>query len=420
MIRLGVSIGLVVLTLWGCAKATSDSTTEVFSFAGRQFQLAFSEIEEAIANESMASVESRERRGNGPLVSPRSLNEDGSLYMVPSADWTSGFFPGSLWYMYEFTGDGFWKQKAEEFTWNVEREQWNDRTHDMGFKMYCSFGNGYRITGEQTYKDILIQSANTLITRFNPIVGALRSWDHNRDKWGFPVIIDNMMNLELLFWATDVTGDSVYYHIAEAHAITTLNNHFREDYSSFHVVDYNVETGEVVNRHTHQGFAHESAWSRGQAWGLYGYTMAYRATGNTLFLEIAEKITAFIFDHPRLPLDLIPYWDFDAPEIPNAPRDASAAAVTASALYELGLLVPEKQEKYHRLANQIVDNLIKDYLAEPSGLRGFLLDHSTGHLPHNHEIDVPLVYADYYFLEALLRRKSLSESNSIFNITFAK
>ncbi len=402
---------LTFLLLMSCSSTKTDQTEEVFRFSQNQFLHAFAEIDSAIANESQASIDLRALRNQGPLVSPRSINEDGSLHMVASSDWTSGFFPGNLWYIYEFTNDAFWKEKAEAFTVQIEREQWNGRTHDMGFKMYCSYGNGFRLTGNEAYKEVLIQSANTLITRFNPVVGALRSWDHNRDKWAFPVIIDNMMNLELLFWATEVTGDSVYYNIAEAHAITTLKNHFREDYSSWHVIDYDPISGEVVNRHTHQGYAHESAWSRGQAWGLYGYTMTFRETGNTEFLKLAENIADFIFSHPHLPADLIPYWDFDAPEIPDAPRDASAAAITASALYELGLFLPEKAEIYTGLADEIMNNLIEGYLSEPSQNKGFLLDHSTGHLPHNHEIDVSIVYADYYFLEALLRKKNLENAS---------
>lgn len=406
---------LALVLIMSCSSNDADKTEEVFRFSQNQFLHAFSEIEYAIANESQSSIDLRARRQQGPLVSPRSINEDGSLHMVASSDWTSGFFPGNLWHIYEFTNDSFWKEKAEVFTVQLDREKWNGRTHDMGFKMYCSYGNGLRLTGNEAYKDVLIQSANTLITRFNPTVGALRSWDHNRDKWDFPVIIDNMMNLELLFWATGVTGDSVYYKIAETHAATTLKNHFRADYSSWHVIDYDTITGEVVNRHTHQGYAHESAWSRGQAWGLYGYTMTFRETGRPEFLQMAENIAAFVFNHPHLPADLIPYWDFNAPDIPDAPRDASAAAILASALYELSMYLPEKAEMYTGWADGVVNSLMDGYLSEPSQNKGFLLEHSTGHLPHNHEIDVPIVYADYYFLEALLRKRRLENRQPLFD-----
>lgn len=405
---------LMVLGLFSCTKSQNNIIQSNFDFAAAQFDVAFVEIENAIEHESDESKNRRLRRNQGPLVSPRSLDTEGGLYMVPSADWTSGFFPGSLWYLYEFTGDEKWRHQADAFTRNIEREQWNGRTHDMGFKIYCSYGNGFRLTGDETYKNVMLQSAATLITRYNPNVGCLRSWDHNSDKWAFPVIIDNMMNLELLFWAYKETGDSIFYKIAESHALTTLREHFRDDFSTYHVVDYDTITGAAVQKHTHQGFSHQSSWSRGQAWGLYGYTMCYRETGNIMFLKQAEKIADFIFSHPRLPEDLIPYWDFDAPAIPNEPRDASAAAIAASALYELSMYANTKSSHYQSLADTILKNLTKSYRPKNGDARGFLLLHSTGHLPHNHEIDVPLVYADYYFLEALLRKQNLESNGSIF------
>lgn len=397
---------VVLVLLIGCSTKHKSTTDEIFSFSENQYKQIFLEIDSAVANESEKSIKRRQRRKQGPLVSPRTINEDGSLAVVASSDWTSGFFPGALWYIYEYTQDLIWKNKAEEFTTNLEREQWNGVTHDMGFKIYCSYGNGYRLTKNEEYKDILLQSAETLISRYNSKVGAIRSWDHNTDKWDFPVIIDNMMNLELLFWATKVSGDSVYYKIAETHAMTTLKNHYRDDFSSFHVVGYDTISGAPVKFNTHQGWSDESAWSRGQAWGLYGYTMCYRETGNAAFLESANNIAEFIFNHPNMPEDLIPYWDFDDPSIPNAPRDASAAAVIASALYELSQYVPEKTDGYKSKANTVLQSLIDNYLSDPTN-NSFILDHSTGHFSRNVEIDAPLIYADYYFLEALLRRESL-------------
>lgn len=342
-------------------------------------------------------------------VAPRTLKE-GELVLVPSRDWTSGFFPGVLWYLYEYTGDEKWLQEAKKFTAKIEPEKWNGRTHDMGFKMYCSYGNGYRLTADKTYKDILVQSAKTLSTRFRPAIGVMRSWDHSRDKWGFPVIIDNMMNLELLFFATRATGDSSFYKIAEQHAKTTMQHHFREDYSSYHVLDYDTLTGNVVHKHTHQGYSHESAWSRGQAWALYGYTMCYRETRDKAFLRQAEQIAEFIFNHPNQPADLIPYWDYNAPAIPDEPRDVSAAAVTASALYELSAYSTPGND-YRNKANAILQNLSRQY-ASPTGTnKGFILAHSTGSRPANSEVDVPLCYADYYYLEALLRKQKLENGN---------
>jgi rhamnogalacturonyl hydrolase YesR len=340
------------------------------------------------------------------LISPRSV-EDGRIKMVPSKDWTSGFFPGELWMMYELTSDNYWKEKALEFTLPLEIEKWNGKTHDMGFKMYCSFGKTWQQTQNPKYKNILIESAKTLATRFKPNVGCIRSWDHNSDKWDYPVIIDNMINLELLFWAAKETGNDMFKNIAISHAETTMKNHFRVDNSSFHVIDYNPETGEVQEKNTHQGYSAESAWSRGQAWGLYGYTMVYRETGDEKFLKQAEKIAAYILSHPNMPKNLIPYWDYNAPDIPNEPKDVSAAAITGSALYELSKY-SENKEKYLNAADKIYHSLMSsEFLADPKKNNGFLLKHSTGSKPHNSEIDAPLIYADYYFVEMILRKSNL-------------
>lgn len=340
---------------------------------------------------------------NNSDENPRSM-EGKSIRLVGSGDWTSGFFPGILWMMYEYSGDSLWLKSADHYSRNIEAEKFNGGTHDMGFKMYCSFGNGYRLTGNSEYRDILIQSAETLTGRFNPLTGAIRSWDHNSDKWDYPVIIDNMMNLELLFWATAETGDSSFYNIAVSHALTTLNNHFRKDNSSYHVISFDTLTGEVVKKNTHQGYSHESAWARGQAWGLYGYTMVYRETGDAKFLDQAEKIAAFILGHPDLPEDMVPWWDFDAPDIPDEPRDVSAAAIIASALYELSGYSEEKQQYYRISADKIIKSLSQKYLLNSDMDLPFLLDHSVGNYPKNDEIDVPIIYADYYYVEALLRR----------------
>lgn len=338
-------------------------------------------------------------------LNPRCLNEDGSLRLVKSRDWTSGFFPGCLWMQYELTHDEFWREKAEHFTQNIEDQQWNGKTHDMGFKMLCSYGNGFRLTNNSAYKKVLLQSADTLITRFNPKVGCIRSWDHHADEWEFPVIIDNMMNLELLFWAFRESKDSTYYNIAYSHAMTTLKNNFRDDYSSYHVVNYDTITGKVISKQTHQGVADNSAWARGQAWALYGFTMAFRETGDSLFLQQAEKVAGFIMNHKNLPTDGIPYWDFDDPKIPDAPRDASAAAVICSGLYELNLYQKEQSSAYREFADKLFNSLSSSaYFAGNKASHHFLLNHSTGNYPKNDEIDVPIVYADYYFLEAFLRK----------------
>jgi len=345
-----------------------------------------------------------DKNADKSLVSPRSVNSDNSVMLIPSKNWCSGFYPGIFWQLAKATDDDKWEQIAKVFTAKLEQEKYNGITHDMGFKMFCSYGNGYAQTYDPDYREILITSANTLITRFNKNVGCIRSWNHNADKWDFPVIIDNMMNLELLFWATKETGDPIYYNIAVKHAETTMENHFRADNSSYHVIDYNPETGRVENRHTHQGYSDDSSWSRGQAWGLYGFTMVYRETKDKKFLVQAENIADYIISHPNLPKNKIPYWDFNAPNIPNEPYDASAAAIMASALYELSNY-STKKAKYLKVADKILETLSSpEFLAEPGSNQGFLLKHSTGSKPHNSEIDVPIIYADYYFVEALLRK----------------
>jgi unsaturated chondroitin disaccharide hydrolase len=384
-----------------CATASAQRTKlpEVFKDAEAQTQKMLEEV--ATKNAT-----------NPELVSPRTIDK-GELKMVASRDWTSGFFPGVLWFLHEYTGNAEWKQQAERFTKNIEREKMNAVTHDMGFKIYCSFGTGYRLTNNAYYKDVIIQSAKTLSTRFRPITGTIRSWDHSGDKWAYPVIIDNMMNLELLFAATQLTGDSSFYKIAVTHANTTMKNHFRADYSSYHVVEYDTITGNVVKKNTHQGYAHESAWSRGQAWGLYGYTMCYRFTKDVRYLEQAEKIAAFMLNHPNMPKDLVPYWDYNAPNIPTEERDASAAAVLASGLYELSLY-SKKGKQYKTTADKIVTSLTHSYRSPLGANKGFILLHSTGSKPSKSEVDVPLNYADYYYLEALLRCKKLKEKKSLF------
>lgn len=382
----------VLIVLLGLASSTINAQS-FNKKVTEQFTYSLTQIAEA-------------KKRNPKVISPRSMRAD-TLFMVPSKDWTSGFYAGNLWYTYELTKDNFWKQKAIEFTAPIEKEKNDKTTHDLGFKLFCSFGNGYRLTQNPAYKEILLNAARTLCTRYNPTVHSMRSWDHSTDKWAFPVIIDNMMNLDLLFWAFKQTQDSLFYNVAVNHANTTMKNHYRADYSSYHVIDYDVKTGNVTKKNTHQGYSHESAWARGQAWGLYGFTMCYRETRNKAYIQHAEKIAAFILKHPNLPKDLIPYWDFNAPNIPNAPKDVSAAAIMASAFYEMSTLVPEKSKYYKTIADKIIKNIDQKHWCEPKTNGGFLLNNSTGHLPGKHEIDVPIVYADYYYLEAILRRKNL-------------
>ena len=337
---------------------------------------------------------------------PRTLNPDGSLRTCASWWWTSGFFPGSLWYLSEFSGDPPVSERAMARTGTVEKEKWNNTDHDIGFKIFCSFGNGYRLTHDPEYRSVILTAARTLITRFNPRVGCIQSWGENQERgWRFPVIIDNMMNLELLFRAAKQSGDSSFYRIAVSHADRTLANHFRPDGSSYHVLSYNPETGEVEKRNTAQGYTDESAWARGQAWGLYGFVVCYRETGDVRYLKQCIKIADFLLNHSHIPADKIPYWDFNAPDIPHAHRDASAAAIMASALIELSDYVdPESGKFYFRNAGKMIRSLSSPHYRSEYGENGnFLLKHGVGHLPANSEVDVPLSYADYYYIEAMMR-----------------
>lgn len=329
--------------------------------------------------------------------------EKDELETSGSGWWVSGFYPGTLLYLYEETGDKELLKEANRIMNVLEKEKFNTSTHDLGFMMFDSFGNAYRLNPSSEYKDIIIQSAKSLATRYNPEVGAIKSWDSKPED--FLVIIDNMMNLDMLFWVTEQTGDSTYYNIAVEHANTTMENHFREDNSSYHVVNYNPETGSVQEKKTAQGYSDESAWARGQAWGLYGYTDVYRETGDEKYLEQAKKIADFMLNHPNMPEDNVPYWDFNAPDIPNALRDASAAAIMASALLELSEYVEgEKAEEYFNSAEQVIRTLsTPEYVAAPGTNGGFILKHGVGHLPANSEVDVPLTYGDYYYVEALKR-----------------
>lgn len=336
------------------------------------------------------------------LKTPRTF-ENEKVKLVSAKDWTSGFFPGSLWLMYELTQNEKFKTEAQHYTALLESVQYFKGTHDLGFMLFCSYGNGFRLTADKNYERVMLNGAKTLMTRYTPKIGLIKSWDFNNDVWQYPVIIDNMMNLEFLLWASKVSGDTTIKTACLSHADKTMLNHYRPDNSCFHVVDYDTTTAAPRLKQTHQGYADVSSWARGQAWGLYGFTMMYRETKDKKYLGQAQKIAAFILNHPRLPEDKIPYWDFDAPNIPSEPRDASAAAIIASALIELSEFVPENKT-YFATAETILKNLSSDkYLANKGENGLFILKHSTGNWPKKSEIDTPLNYADYYYLEALGR-----------------
>jgi hypothetical protein len=332
----------------------------------------------------------------------------GQYEFSSSSWWCSGFYSGTLLNLFQQTKDSTLYKEALRMLTLLEKEKLNTRTHDLGFMMYCSFGNADKTFSKPEYKQILLTSAKSLSTRFNPAVGCIKSWDSKPSD--FLVIIDNMMNLEMLFWATKVSGDSSFYKIAVTHANTTIQNHFRNDYSSYHVVNYNPQTGAVQQKKTAQGFSDESAWARGQAWGLYGYTVMYRETKDKKYLEQANHIASFILNNKNLPVDKIPYWDFNAPDIPDALRDASAASITASALLELYKYVDAKMAlQYVSAAETILKNLSSStYKAAQGTNGGFIIQHCVGHMPNKTEVDVPLTYADYYFVEAMIRYKQLA------------
>ena len=328
--------------------------------------------------------------------------------LVPSEtkSWTSGFYPGSLWYVYMYTGNENTKALAEKNTEKLYIETQRVRSHDIGFMVNCSYGNALRITGDEKYREPYINAAKLLTTRFNPTVGLTQSWNitPSRKQWKFPVIIDNMMNLELLTQAHKMSGIDSLLTVAVTHANTTMKNHFRPDYTTWHVVDYDPETGDIRMKVTHQGYSDDSAWSRGQAWAVYGYTMMFREVGDEAYLALAENIARMLLD--KLPEDGIPYWDFDSPDIPDAQRDASAGAIMASSFIELAGYTQDNalSKALMEMAETQIRTLASpEYLAEKGRNGFFLLKHSVGSYPSDTEVNVPLTYADYYFLEALLR-----------------
>ena len=371
------------------AEASAKLIADAFANADVQLRLLLAEGEEG-----------------DTLRLPMTINPDGSVKYVATTSWVSGFPAGSFWYMYEYTGDEFWAEKAKKYTEVLSDIQFFTKHHDVGFMIYNSYGNGLRLKGDEAYKEVIVNTAKSLTTRFHPGAGIIQSWGAKPAKdWICPVIIDNMMNLELLFKAIEFSGDSTFFNIAVSHADKTIQNHYRADFSTWHVVDYDPETGEVRHKQTAQGYSDDSAWSRGQSWGLYGFTMAYRCTGFQRYLDQAENVAAFLLGHHNLPADGIPYWDYDAPDIPLAPRDAAAGAIMASALYELYGFT--KKDDYKAAADKIVAALASPaYTAEAGSNHGFVLLHSVTSFPAGKEIDQPLNYADYYYLEALLRKKA--------------
>lgn len=377
----------------------------------KQEETTYHKVENALNIAVQKSMLMADKLASQPDRLPKTMKPDGSLETCNADWWVSGFFPGQLWYLYEYSGDETLKNWAENYTQRVADQQFTTDNHDVGFMIFCSFGNAYRITGDEKYLPAIENASKSLSTRFSPLTQCIRSWDTHswNSPWQYAVIIDNMMNLELLEWSARKFKEPRFAEIARTHANTTIRNHFRPDGSSFHVISYDTITGEPHAKHTAQGFSHESAWARGQAWGLYGFTMMFRETGDSVYLEQSVKIADFLVNHPRLPDDKIPYWDFDAPNIPDALRDASAGAIMCSALLELYRYVdPDRSKLYFNIAGQQLNTLCSDpYLSKVGENANFILKHGVGHLPNKSEVDVPLTYADYYFVEAMMRYRAL-------------
>ena len=346
--------------------------------------------------------------GKDYTMTPRNIAPDDSVWHLRKAakeEWCGGFWPGILWYAYEHSGDSSLLSEAEMYTKELEfLAETPAYDHDLGFLVFCSYGNGYRLTGNPEYKEVILNTADTLATLFNPTVGTILSWPrHVKDYGGHNTIMDNMMNLEMMFWAAKNGGNKSLYDVAVRHAEKTMECHFREDGGCYHVAVYDTLSGDFIRGCTHQGYADSSLWARGQSWAIYGYTVVYRETGDKRFLDFAEKVTDLYLS--RLPDDYVPYWDFDDPAIPEAPRDASAAAIVASALIELSEYVSdEKSAVYMDAAEKVLTSLSSANYRSGDAKPSFLL-HATGHHPAGSEIDYSIVYADYYYIEALMRWK---------------
>lgn len=396
-----IGIGLVCLT--ACADTKSGDVSGRFD-----------------ADEALAYCDAQVRRtldelaqrdgGVDYTMMPRNIADSASHWYcskVTKDEWCAGFWPGILWYDYEYTNDPAIRQEAEKFTASLEYLTYEPAyDHDLGFLMFCSYGNGYRLTRNESYRQAILRSAEALSALFNPKVGTMLSWPRNVAMFGgHNTIMDNMINLEMLFWAAKNGGNKKLYDMAVSHADTTMKYHFRPDYTSYHVAVYDTLTGEFVKGVTHQGYDDNSMWARGQAWAIYGYTVVYRETKEPRFLDFVQKVADVYLEH--LPDDYVPYWDFNDPAIPYAPRDASAACVVASALLELsGYVSPEKGQEYKKAAVCMLESLSSDKYRSGKSKPAFLL-HSTGNYPSHSEIDAAIIYADYYYIEALMRLKQM-------------
>ena len=400
-----IFIVLAVVLVFSCSKKEDDNFIDVaLSYCATQTERSLVEL-----------------KGDSTIdytMMPRNILSGESRWNCRKAtkeEWTSGFWPGVLWYDYEYTKDEKIKREAENYTASLKfLSEIPAYDHDLGFLIFCSYGNGYRLTGNPEYKEIILNAADTLATLFNHKVGTILSWPREVKEKGWPhnTIIDNMINLEMLFWAAKNGENKSLYNIAVSHANKTMQCHFKPDYSCYHVAVYDTITGNCIKGVTHQGYSDQSMWARGQGWAIYGFTVCYRETKDEKYLDFVQKVAdAYL---KRLPEDLVPYWDFDDPNIPNAPRDASAAAIVASGLLELSTyLNNEKGQQYKKYAVDMLKSLSSDKYKSGKSNPSYLL-HSTGHLPNKSEIDASIIYADYYYIEALLRLKKINVGKPLF------
>ena len=345
---------------------------------------------------------------------PGSIDDNGQLVTITAKSWEAGYLAGILWYLYDYTKEEKWKVYAQQWTAGLELQKFNKNSHDLLFMLFASFGNGHKITQDELYKDVLIVGSKSLASRYDPEIKYIKSWDafYQSMEIQYPVIIDALLANEMLFYVSRISGDPSFYNIAYNHALNTKKDFFREDYSTYYLIEYDTIHNTLKDKRTWMGYSDESTWSRGHARAIYGSAVTFRETGDSSFLELAKNTAKYYMEHPRLPADLIPYWDFDDPDIPNTPRDASAACIAASGLLELAsLLPPEEQGKYADFAIRTLKNLASDvYRNRPDENLGFILKHSTGSCSWNLDVDKPKISADYYFIESLIKLDRLKDS----------
>ena len=363
-------------------------------------------VDDAVAR-SLRRLERSTQEVGSPDMYPTYGTRELRWQLKSSADWTSGFYPGCLWLAYELSGDRRFADWAERWTAGIEQEKSNRETHDLGFRFMCTFGQALRLqpgVDRARREAVLHEAARTLGERYDPRVGALSSnWDQNPPPGSFPVVIDIMMNLELLFWSAAHGGPGELAIRARHHADLTMRDLMRADGGTYHVVRYRLEDGSILNRGTLQGAGAETTWSRGQAWAQYGMVLTYRFTREPRYLDAARRLSDYFLAH--LPDDHVSAWDFQSD---IRLRDVSATAIVASGLFELAACVEPRGEsaRYREAAERMLASLCRaPYLA--SGDTNCLLDHSVQYLPINSNVDVPAIFADYYFLEAIVRYRAL-------------